>query len=278
MDRRQHSLLEHRPQRLEKAWLFAAWLVLFGQVGCDGDPEDSAPPDTHDPGPDWLADPRCGVEGVPSDGAPLGVVSLGESEMIGGGKGGLFTAGDQNGDGCTDVAFATGGDFDASAGTTRIFSGPVTGDIDIEHDWTVTLVGEPDDWAFEPFTGDVNGDGAADWIIGGSEIQDGLGGVYVAFGPVTTSLELGSEADALLLGENDLKGGEDHEATDLDGDGFDDLLVGVPGHVTQEGHTTGVISFQAPSPAADRSPTRRRSSRPVPNRQVWAMPLRSAGI
>ena len=252
MDHPLTSLLDHWPHGLDRSRFLAAGLVLLGQMACDGKPGDTSSPDTQETSPDWVADPRCGVEGIPSDGVPLGMVSLGESEVATGETGGLFAAGDHNGDGCADIAFATTGEeFDGHAGTTHIFSGPGYGDIDIENDSSAKLVGEPNDWAYHPFTGDVNGDGADDWMIAGHDINGEVGEVYVALGPVSNSMELGSEAHAVLLAQDDMTGSEDQEAADLNDDGIDDLIIGALNYTEDEVHRGGVYIVYGPVPAGD---------------------------
>jgi hypothetical protein len=83
-------------------------------------------------------------------------------------------------------------------------------------------------------SGDLNGDGYADVVIGAYD-QDATwnsaGAVYVVYGPVTGTIDL-AMADAKLLGE-----GVGHQAGaalatagDVNGDGRDDLLVGAPFH------------------------------------------------
>jgi hypothetical protein len=82
--------------------------------------------------------------------------------------------------------------------------------------------------------GDLDGDAAADLVIGAyydSMVDVGAGAAYLVYGPVAGALDLGM-ADASFPGED----GADSASRgldlggDVDGDGFDDLLVGAPGN------------------------------------------------
>jgi len=185
-----------------------------GSDDSDGDTGDTTPARR------WV----CGVDGIPSDGAPLGFTSLAGAEAIFSYIGGYFTAADSDGDGCSDYAFGSSGGGDCP-GVTKVFFGPTLGDMDAEADWTSSLVGQPGDWAVQPASGDIDGDGLADWVIGGELLDGGLGGAYVAYGPVYGEVDLWTEADAILLGQGDYAGGDENRVADMNGDELGDVLL-----------------------------------------------------
>ncbi|MBI2495275.1 MAG: FG-GAP repeat protein, partial [Candidatus Omnitrophica bacterium] len=84
-------------------------------------------------------------------------------------------------------------------------------------------------------TGDVNGDGLADAIVGVS-VADGIGpsgsqsgAVYVVFGSKTMTNATLANADVIVLSEAAGDGlGRSVASGDVNGDGIDDLLIGAP--------------------------------------------------
>jgi len=91
--------------------------------------------------------------------------------------------------------------------------------------------------------GDVDGDGLDDLLLGSPDIPLG-GAVYLVLGREEGWPELasGGEADASFLGEvdNDDAGRGLSGAGDLDGDGYDDFLIGAPEHEV-EGQAKGKV-------------------------------------
>lgn len=152
--------------------------------------------------------------------------------------GGSLSAGDVHGDGLTDLL--AGAPFESANGRFRgasyLFSGSEALDSSATSDATF-----PGQVAFDQFglamsAGDVNGDGAADLLIG-APFSDPIGS---ASGSALLFLGGGADPVATFLGVApfDRFGLAVSCAGDVDGDGFSDLVVGAPGN-RAEGPSTG---------------------------------------
>ena len=168
-------------------------------------------------------------------------LSLADARLVGEASsdlagGSVSSAGDVDGDGFSDLLVGADGNDEggSSAGAAYLMYGPVGGNIDLSLA-DAKLIGEAtsdDAGASVSSAGDVNGDGFDDLLIGAPYNDEGgssAGAAYLVYGPILGDLDL-SLADAKLIGEttSDYAGSSVSSAGDVNGDGFDDLLVGAP--------------------------------------------------
>ena len=152
--------------------------------------------------------------------------------------GASVAGGDLDGDGHSDLVIGGWGADDSfeDAGAVWIFYGPVHGDHPLESA-DATIGGEEDGdnaGISVAVVGDVNSDDRADLLVGAAGDDTGgpeSGSAWLVYGPIEGDFSL-ADADAKLVGEvwNDRAGGSVAGAGDVDGDGFDDLLVGAHGN------------------------------------------------
>ncbi len=140
-------------------------------------------------------------------------------------------AGDVNGDGYDDVIVGANGTFDGHVQTGRayVYLGSASG-FSTAADTTLPAL---DSWCrfggSVSGAGDVNGDGYDDVIVGARGYSSNAGRVYVYLGSASG---VSNAPATTLTGEDahDYFGGSVSAAGDLNGDGYDDVIVGADRH------------------------------------------------
>jgi hypothetical protein len=141
-------------------------------------------------------------------------------------------AGDLDGDGYDDILVGTYR-WDGRAGRAYTFHGSSSG---VQGTATTELTGAAEDelGISAAAAGDVDGDGYADIIVGSPGYSDDIGAAGVYHG---SGAGIASSATTTLTGEpdGDYLGYSVAGAGDIDGDGYDDVVVGAPNRTNDLG-------------------------------------------
>ena len=155
---------------------------------------------------------------------------------------GDMAAGDLDGDGAVDVVVSDAG-YSHSA---YVIYGPVDRDMDMDLDsYRISGVGEEEFGWDAAIPGDLDGDGVGELAV--SAIYEGwsYGAIYLYRAPVLADISY-SDADATVNGDPSGQGlGDIWPLGDLNGDGYDDLVLGGD----TESHAGAVFVIYGPGPA-----------------------------
>ena len=150
--------------------------------------------------------------------------------------GSVGAAGDLDGDGMSDLI--VGGHSSTYAATAYILPSTVTGVVALG-DFTALVADETRTVAVAAVpAGDVNGNGVADlWLAadGSDRAAEDGGAVYLVTGPVSGIVDVTGEPAVLGSTFREMLGQALVGAGDVDGDGYDDLLVGASPYASYEG-------------------------------------------
>ena len=169
----------------------------------------------------------------------------------------VSAAGDVNGDGIGDLLVGTGGEFNTSGGHAYVIFGNGAGfgaAVDVSalngnNGFAITGVDDAQGFQAVAKAGDVNGDGFADVIVGSALAS--VNCAYVVFGnatdfdPVLDVATLnGANGFKLTGADGDGTGSAVSGAGDVNGDGFDDIILGAP--AADGGIGTAYVVFGRP--------------------------------
>ncbi len=148
-------------------------------------------------------------------------------------------AGNVSGDSYDDLIIGSPG-YDSKKGRAYIFNGgSLSSDIDAANaDVKITGTAQGFELGYSvSFAGDVNGDTKDDIIIGAPEYSSSTGRVFIFHGGSLSGSIRSSAANVIMSGENegDYFGRSVSYAGNVNGDSYDDVIIGSPGYDSEKG-------------------------------------------
>lgn len=202
---------------------------------------------------DGMDDVVVGAPGVSGGGEvylvytpPVGNLDLPSSDVVFGGEGSNHEAGqsaavgDLTGDGYGDLVVGASGN---GAGVVYVETALVSRDLGSGA--MVSGESSGDQAGHAVSTGDLTGDGVADLLVGApgqADAGSGAGAVYLVIGPVAADESLADSFRFEGEAAGDAVGTSAAVAPDVNGDGYDEILLGAPGN--DEGGTDAGAGYE----------------------------------
>ncbi|MGD8781294.1 MAG: T9SS type A sorting domain-containing protein [Ignavibacteria bacterium] len=148
-------------------------------------------------------------------------------------------AGNVNGDSYDDLIIGSP-EYDSKKGCAYIFNGgSLSSDIDADNaDAIITGTAKGFELGYSvSYAGDVNGDTKDDIIIGAPEYSSSTGRVFIFYGGSLSGSIRSSTANVIMSGEieGDYFGCSVSYAGNVNGDSYDDVIIGSPGYDSKKG-------------------------------------------